>query len=344
MSPSARHPVAFDRNATFLVTSEGTLVLVHDGGSEAPMFVHRMPADVVALAADATHVTAIDAEGNVHVFDAKDSLAREHRTGTPAFGGTAARGRTVVVGESVTLFDASGARTEIDVSGATCAALSDGTTLLVGTEDGALHAFDATNGKKLAKAELPGPAYGAAWSPRGHFVVTTKGGLGKVSADMTRVDPLCGTGDFQIGDVACSVDGLFAACRVSDGRVIVFDVAKNVPVAMITYERETGGVAFGPSGWLAVALDLGDGNKIDLDTGAVHRTDPHEGRTRNRWVLLADVKTDKVAAARGKASARVGSPISAPPAPIAPKGRGGAIVALGVAIAVVLVIFYLARA
>jgi hypothetical protein len=341
LSPSARHPVAFDRDATFLVTSDGPLVLVHDGETEAPMFVHRMPADVVALDADATCVTAIDALGNVHAVDAKGAIVRTHGTGAAAHGGASAAGYTVVLGERVVLFGAAGTRVDIDVAGATCAAFSDRGTLALGTASREVHGFDVATGAKIATAPLPGPAYGAAFCPRGHFVVTTKGGLGKVSSDMKRVDPLCGTGAVDIGPVACSIDGLFAACRVDDGRVIVFDVVKNTPVAMITYERETGGVAFGPRGWLAIALDLGDGNKIDLDTGAVCRTDPHDGRVRNRWVLLADVKQDKVAAARGRdGGARTVTAPAVPRVAATPAARsnGRMLVAIGVAIALLVLV------
>jgi WD40 repeat protein len=306
-------PVAYGTDGIHLVTADGPLVLVHDGESEGPLYTHQMQSTVVALSAKAGRVVAFDESGRIDVLEDKGTVTKSYDLGAAATAGAASTMRVAVVGPDKSALFRGEVRVDLEVSGGSCVAFSnDGARLAVGTTEGSLHVFDAISGKRVSTAELPGPAYGLAFSKRHDFVVTTTGGLGKLSPDGTKVTPLCGTGEFGVGAVAVSEDGLFAAARVDDGRVILFQVAANRPVGMITYERETGGVAFGPKGWLAVALDKGDGNKINLDTGAVHRTDPHPGRPRNSWVLAADVQTDRVAEARG------GGASSRPPPPAAP--------------------------
>ena len=66
--------------------------------------------------------------------------------------------------------------------------------------------------------------------------------------------------------------------------------------------RSVEGVAFGPDVWLGAALDGGDGNKVNLATGAYHRTDPHEGRARNTWDVVVDVDQARIKAGRSTAN------------------------------------------
>ena len=309
-------PVAYGTDGVHLVTADGRLVLVHDGGSEAPLFVHEMPGDVIALATDAGRVVGFDSGGHAVVLDSSGAVVQRLELGAEASAGAASQGKVAIAGATTAVFSGD-ARHDLHVGAASCVAFSrDGKRIAVGTDSGEVRIFDAATGTPERTVGLPGPARGLAFSVVHGFLVTTKGGIVQISTSGA-VGVLCGTGDHGIGTLAVSVDGLFAAARVDDGRIILFEVVKNRPAGVITYERETGGVAFGPKGWLAVALDLGDGNKIDLDTGNVHRTDPHEGRPRNSWLVLADARGGG-ASARGSASPRR----RLPDEPSFPESRG----------------------
>jgi len=141
--------------------------------------------------------------------------------------------------------------------------------------------------------------------------------------------------------VSASEDGRFIAVRVEDGRILIFDAARNRPVGNLTYgpPETPGGIAFGPTTWLAVAIGHGDANKVDLSTAAVHRTDPHEGRPRHRWSLLADVDVNRVndvlnraemPAAAGRPSALAGAGAALPTSRPAKKSKLGIVVALAI--------------
>src|SRR5262249_49593309 len=84
------------------------------------------------------------------------------------------------------------------------------------------------------------------------------------------------------------------ALRIGRTKAAVFDLLDYQLRGSAHYTRTVGQVDFGPGGWLGVGLDLGDGNKIDVLSNAVCRTDPYPGRTRNTSILLADFKTEQI--------------------------------------------------
>jgi hypothetical protein len=89
--------------------------------------------------------------------------------------------------------------------------------------------------------------------------------------------------------------------RLGDKTALVLQYPSRETDATISYfDRDITDVCFGPDPWLGIGMNLGDGNKINLETGATHRTDTHPGRDHHSWAL--SVSTGK---------ARGGDPVPA---------------------------------
>ena len=94
-------------------------------------------------------------------------------------------------------------------------------------------------------------------------------------------------------------------------------------IARIEYtDRPVRGMSFGPGDWLGVALDHGDGNKIDVVTSDTHRTDTAPGRTHRSWTLYVEGQSKLLSSKEAEDIRRMKSPFT-PDAPR--KGNGGRI-------------------
>jgi hypothetical protein len=294
-------PFAYGHEGAHLVTSDGPDLLVHAGSDEAPQWKHTMSATVVGVGVTGEAIVAVDAAGafvacDRHLGEVVRTIALERL----ATGLAVARGGVVAVlgASSVNLVRAHGEemRREIDVPGASAVAVdADGRRVAVGTRDGAVRVFDVASGEERGSSRVPAPVKGLCWSPRGYWLAATASGIARVGAGGQDTQRLVGTDDLELGSLTCSEEGALLAVRVGTTKVAIFDLLDGKVQGVVEYERTVGQVDFGPGATLGIGLDLGDGNKVDLLTGAVSRTDPHPGRKRNSWVLMCDPKTDQIA-------------------------------------------------
>lgn len=110
---------------------------------------------------------------------------------------------------------------------------------------------------------------------------------------MLRVDPgaseaqhVTRSGEMKITDLAVSLDGSRFAMQLDDSMVVVLDDPPTDTVGQLRYpEMHPVGVRFGPGEWLGIGLHEGDANKLDLQTGALHRSDTHPGRDHHSWLV-----------------------------------------------------------
>lgn len=322
-------PFAYGYDGALLVTTDGAELLVHDGDDEAPRWKRTLAATVVGVGVTDKAVVAVSADGTVVACDRKSGDVRRTITlERLAVALAAAKGGVVAVlgASSVNVVRVEGDedRVEIDAPGATAMALdAEGTRVAVGTKSGSVRVLDAASGAERGAVDTGAAVKGIAWSPRGYWIASTARGLVRVRAGGHELTRLLDTKDLDISALACSAEGALLAARVGTSKVALFDLLELDFQGVIAYERTVGGIAFGPGAWLGVGLDLGDANKIDLLTGMVHRTDPHPGRKRNSWVLLADPKSDQIAEVLKRAGT---GPFSSerdrrPAAPIAPAAQ-----------------------
>ncbi len=196
----------------------------------------------------------------------------------------------------------------------------DGNTVGVATSSGEF--------TTVALGQAPGPRValgfdgtGIAHSRLGWWLVSTSRGIFRIPVDGGEPLLFLKWGAENPPErVACSANGRLCAFASGPNAVAVFGVEYDVNCGAIVYHgREVGDIEFGPGASLGVGIGLGDGNKFDLLDGGVYRTDPPQGRMRNRWIVQPGVDSAEVTKIFGEPGG------SAPPTP----ERGPGLEAIG---------------
>jgi hypothetical protein len=196
-----------------------------------------------------------------------------------------------------------------------------GASVGIGTGSGQFTAIELATGAAWGSLELPAGVRGVDWSALGHWLVGADRMLYRVKGDATAVEAAMTGADTPIDAVRCSESGLIAAARTED-RVELYELHTNRPIGEFVLRRRIGGIAFGSGLALAIGLDDGDGNVVELGTGASFRTEPHPGRGRNTWRLKNKVDLAAVRGALALAQAG-GEPIARYVAPPPAEGEEG---------------------
>ena len=340
-----------------LVIADGAELLAYDAETEAPRWRLDVARAVLGvLLADATGlaigdagapfrtpsataaVLAVDGEGRLYVIDAASGrrLGETGPFGPPRALAASTTGGTIALaaGDVVHVLRRA-ARAEIAIRASALALSIDGATLVVGTKDGALTIFDVS---RVEHGEPPREIAGVAGReavvdlaphPDGAWLVAVPTGLVCIDAagQPRRLDKV------RSGPKRIAIDpaGARVALQLTERQVLVYDWPALAVQARIEYtERPVRGLAFGSGDWLGVAMDHGDGNKIDVVTSATHRTDTHAGRTHWSWTLLVEGKKQRLTAQEAEDVRRMKS--SSPSSPPFPTGRVGigAVLALSV--------------
>ena len=210
----------------------------------------------------------------------------------------------------------------VPLAGATSFAFGpNGASVGIGTEAGQFVAIELATGAAWGSIELPQAVRGVDWSALGTWVVGADRMLYRIKGDATAVEAAVSGADSPIDAVRCSATGLVAAARTED-RVELYELHGNRPVGEFILRRRIGGICFGPAMTLAIGLDDGDGNVVELGSGASFRTEPHPGRGRNTWRLenKADLAAIRGAVALSQAG---GEPIARYVPPPEEDGGGG---------------------
>jgi hypothetical protein len=352
----AFHEIAYTPDEHLLLTLDGVELLAYDAQTEGPKwrltFAHRL---VAALFVDAgvlpasqgsnpwrssagRYVVAVDAEGGVHTID--PTLGQETGTlgpfGKPAGVATGAGGVFALATEERLYLWRSGERTEIPSRATTALAFSnDGATLALGAADGSLRFLSATASTPPVEtfcAVVHGGVTDLVQHPGGTWVACGKTGVSTVTASgPQRVERL------PAGVMRVRIDGngKRLAAQLSDRVVAVYAwPSLEVELRVEYVERVVRGLSFGPSDWLGLALDHGDGNKIDILTSATHRTDTHPGRTHRSWLLSVRGKETVLSAKEAEDIRRMKEPFHTP-APTKSSGTGGKVgIGVGLSVAV----------
>ncbi len=193
-------------------------------------------------------------------------------------------GRLLIVTRDGPLVDSPLGFRLVPVRGCTWAALGPGEALGVGCEDGTFTAIELRSGAAWGSVKLPAPVSGVAWSALGSWLVGAERTLYRVSGDGKLVQATIAGADHAMDLLAVSGNGIVVAARAGD-RVELYELHKNRSIGEFILRRAIGGVQFGPGLLLAIGLDDGDGNWIEMATGATFRTEPHPGRSRATWRL-----------------------------------------------------------
>jgi hypothetical protein len=321
--------IAYDKRGAVFALTEGAELLLHDGDSEAPLWRTMLDARVVGVGCDGDKVTAVTESGSVRTFGSRSGDVR----GGESFGARVRRAcvdttleRIVAITDAAVIELRAGAATTLVEASAHAIALRPDGGVLVATQSELIEI--AADGTRRARP-LAGMTINAlTYHPGGFWVLGLPAKLMRWdgSGEPTHITNL--PPGSQVEHVACS-DRVLA---VSWDRHMVAALAwpsKDTLGSLQYLERNVEGLAVGPWPWLGVALDLGDGNKFNLESVALHRSDTHPGRQHHSWLVSVG------------GNSRDDAPRAAPRS--RPAGAGNPLAILLAVAAIVLVVFLALR-
>jgi len=277
--------IAYDKRGAVFALTEGAELLLHDGDSEAPLWRTTLDGRIVGVGVTGERAIAVTETGSVHTFgsrtgDVRGNARIEGRVRRACVDATT--DRVVAITERAVIELAAGATKTLAECAAHAIAMRPDGGVLVATADELIEI--AIDGTRTSRALAGMIINTLAPHPGGFWVL----GL---PAKLLRWD---GTGEpthitnlppnSQVEHVACS-DRVLA---VSWDRHMVAALewpSKETLGSLQYLERNVEGLAVGPWPWLGVALDLGDGNKFNLESAALHRSDTHPGRAHHSWLV-----------------------------------------------------------
>lgn len=332
--------IAFDSSGRNLVLADDAELLVHDGPSEGPRWRRDCKSPLVAVGATADAVVSVDEDGQAVWHDPQQNIQR-----ATADAGELARAAAiapsghvlVATSEGVVELTPSGPGRRHEWPDATAVAWGVGGQILVADERGKVGVFAPD--ELLLDVEVGAPVVAAAWNARGFWVVATAAKLFRLENGAVHHLTNCPP-SLAVRTIACSLAGDAIAMVLGESLVIVLSWPGRDTIGQLRYmDRVVTGVQFGPEPWLAVGLDGGDGNKFDLGSGNLHRTDTHPGREHRRWMVQVSAHPPQRSAAA--APARSEPTAEAQPA-AASASVGTIVVVLAITLAVIGVIAWLA--
>lgn len=304
--------IAYDKTGAVFALTEGTDLLLHDGPSEGPLWQRSLDGAIVGVGITADQVCAVTAAGTAQWFTARqDSLLRtvqlDARTEHAAI--DVAADRLVAITERGVLRVAGDETTKIaDDRGACIALAPDGTTAIGTASELVTIALDGTR----TACTLAGPARGVAHHPGGFWLVSVGRSIYRCNGtEVAHVTTTPGEADH----IACSMRAIAVGWDAKAIAVLAWP-SKETLGSVSYVDRKCEGVAFGPWPWVGIGMDLGDGNKFNLETIQLHRSDTHPGREHHRWLVSVGGPPDDKPAPRREAPSRQRAP-QAPRFPIA---------------------------
>jgi hypothetical protein len=290
-------PFALSADGSTLAAGDGPELLVWKGDG-TPAWKKFCPGILVDLAITVDQVVAVDADGRLLRYRRSDGedLGEIPLSGTPLAMRVAANGTiAVLLQDSLVLLGVGGQQVLPAAGAVTFGFGPNGTSLGIGRKDGTFTAVEVQSGASWGTVALPGPVAGVDWSALGQWIVGVDRMVYRIRGDGTAIEAAITGADHPIQGLAVSQSGLVVAAQAGE-HVELYELYRNAPLGEFVLRRRIGAIGFGHGLHLGIGLDDGDGNVIDLSTGASWRTEPHPGRGRNTWRL--ENKVD-LAAVRG---------------------------------------------
>jgi hypothetical protein len=273
--------IAYDKRGAVFALAEGAELLLHDGESEGPLWRTTLDAPIVGIGIDSERVTAVTAAGSVRTFGARSGDVRDNASITgPVTRACVDGDRVVALTQNKVVKLAGGTQSVVaDVTAHAIAIRPDGAIIVATSTEAIAFAADGAR-SSLALAGVRALAH----HPQGFWVVGLAAKLVRWdgSGEPTHITNL--PPGSKVEHIACSERVL----AVSWDRHMVAALAwpsKDTLGSLQYVERNVEGLAVGPWPWLGVALDLGDGNKFNLQSAALHRSDTHPGRQHHSWLV-----------------------------------------------------------
>lgn len=309
-------PFAYDAAGSVYVCGDGPEVFVYSGANDAPMWKQLCDGILVGVGVVGQSVYTLDTDGRIDQWRSFDGNRQGVMTLECECRALAVHktGNHVVVGVDQVLFPSTrGHRTAQLPSPVAAAIDSLGARTAVGTSQGYLYLLDIASGSQVAAIDVGAPIAAVAWSPKGRWIVAAGRRVLVISGDLAPAVPLDGGEKSPILKaveqpgtvryVAASFDGALVACDDGGMRVIVYETHTWRQGASVEYQRDLGGLMFGPGSTLGIGLEFADANRLDVMTGSIKRTQPGLGRGGENW--FQRIQVDQVGLRGAVAAARV---------------------------------------
>lgn len=283
--------------AGFVLAHENE-VRVWDAKIDGPRWWRPLNSRLVGVGSAGSLVTTLEASGVLAVWNAETGMyAGGNEFRNPTGLAVTENGCAVTTTDTVELFGGSG-RWAHPIAGVSALRFSrDGASLALGFHDGRLVIIEPGSGKPLREYQIPGGAVTAvAERAPNEWFATAGSALHLATGTVTRVTGMSGK---TLTDVCAGPrSSMFAL--IADKTAVALEWPSRDTICSQTYaEKSPIGVAFGPPGddGFYVGLTGGDGNRRELRTGDLYRTDPHPSHIRNRWVVSTGFEADVAARA-----------------------------------------------
>lgn len=271
--------------------ADGVEVLTYRTADEEPTWRFAARSPITAVALSAGNAIALASDGTVGWFDAATGHLRGSSSAPPSPRDLAADtwgNAAVVYRDSLVLLDANGARPIAAPSGALFTTASFGVQsriVAVGSESGHVHFFDANSGQHGATVAVFNAAIRSLTAVAADRWLATAGDS-VFEVTMAGAARFTGVPGEVLGCVVFDPNTrVFGLQFGDDGAVFLEYQTKNTRLTVTYPERKVRGLGvMGPYGY-GVGMDLGDANRFDLQLQTC-RTEPHQGRPRNRWVVM----------------------------------------------------------
>ena len=307
--------IAYEIGGSVFALTDGSELLLHDGESEGPLWRVTLDSKIVGVGIDAQQVVAVTESGTVSWFAARTQSPAKKTAQLGAQVRTACvdvtNDRVVAITAHGVVRHTRGTTEPIGEEGATCVALAPTGAVLFASPS---HVVLLGVGGDRKVTAFDG-VRAVAWHPGANLWL-----LG-IEAKVYKWD-----GTNEIAHVTNLPAGSKLDSVAASARAIAIGWNRNMAVALAWpsrdtlgsvqyFDREVDGMAFGPWPWLGVALDSGDGNKFNLESAALHRSDTHPGREHHRWM----VNVGGASRPTQPAAPAPAAPVQRAPAPVTPE-------------------------
>jgi hypothetical protein len=274
----------FGYSVAGFVVAEGAELLVWDAKIDSPAWSQRLGAPILAVGSAGAMISAVEASGTLSLFNAGDG---SYAGGASYPGGhtlaATTNGVAVATKHTIEILDGAGPRS-LSVAGVSAIRFSrDGSMLGVGFGDGRVMFLETATGRPLHEAGIPGGIVNAvAERAPGEWLACAGSAVHLVSGrGVQRVTGLTGA---TIRDVTSGPRSSFFGLIANNAAIALEWPSRDTIGSLDFPEKMPLGVAFDDDGFY-VGLSGGDGNRLDLRSGNLYRTDPHPNHTKNRWLV-----------------------------------------------------------
>lgn len=300
-------PFHYPPSGNVIVCGDGPELLVYSGGDDTALWKEFCENILVGVGAWDRWVVSLDADGLLRTYRALDgSSEAEFQLDYRPKGldlapdGTAA----ILVENGVVVMRPGDDSIHFSMPGASYVSFGrDSSIIGVGTSSGAFYSVNARTGIATGVCELGKPIAGLCWRHPQSWAVAAGNILHQISGDGTSIEHRFAV-EGEAGHVACTSDGSLISVVLDKKNVAVFETNTRFQVGTVETDQIIGGMDFGPEVWLAIGLDGGDANRMDLYTSKLNRTESHPGRGQNRW--LCKIQFDSMRIRGSVATLRAG--------------------------------------